>query len=50
MGEGSESKPFAIIRDSEATLTDRKIKPNELAISHDQCVYVRGLTNPIQIN
>ena len=50
MGEGSESKPFAIIRDSEAKLTDRKIKPNELAISHEQCVYVRGLTNPIQIN
>ena len=50
MGEGSESKPFAIIRDSEAKLTDRKINPNELAISHEQCVYVRGLTNPIQIN
>ena len=50
MGEGSESKPFAIIRDSEVKLTDRKINPNELAISHEQCVYVRGLTNPIQIN
>ena len=43
MGEGSESKPFAIIRNSDAKLTDRKINPNELAISHDQCVYVRGL-------
>lgn len=45
MGEGSESKPFAIIRNSDATLTDRKINPDELAISHDQCVYVRGLRN-----
>ena len=45
MGEGSESKPFAIIRNSDAKLTDRKINPNELAISHDQCVYVRGLRN-----
>ena len=45
MGEGSETQPFAIIRDSEAKLTDRKIKPMELAVSHDQCVYVRGLGN-----
>lgn len=45
MGEGSESKPFAIIRNSDAKLTDRKINPNELAISHDQCVYIRGLRN-----
>ena len=46
MGEGSESKPFAIIRNSDAKLTDRKINPNELAVSHDQCVYVRGLSSP----
>lgn len=45
MGEAAESKPFAIIRNSEATLTDRKINPNELTVSHDQCVYVRGLRN-----
>lgn len=48
MGEGSESKPFAIIRNSDAKLTDRKINPNELAVSHDQCVYVRGLRNAPQ--
>lgn len=46
MGEGAESKPFAIVRDSGATLTDRKINPSEMAISPDQCVYVRGLSNP----
>ncbi len=46
MGEAAESKPFAIIRNSGAKLTDRKISPMEVAISPDQCVYVRGLTNP----
>jgi len=46
MGEGAESKPFAIVRNSEARLTDRKILPAETAISPDQCVYVRGLSNP----
>ncbi|MFQ5782259.1 MAG: coenzyme F420-0:L-glutamate ligase [Nitrosopumilus sp.] len=45
MGEGAESKPFAIVRNSGAKLTDRKINPSEMAISPDQCVYVRGLTN-----
>ena len=45
MGEASESKPIAIVRDSGAKLTDRRIKPNEVAVSHDQCVYVRGLKN-----
>jgi len=43
MGEGGESKPFAIVRDSRIKLTDRKINPSEMAISFDQCVYVRGL-------
>ena len=45
MGEGSESKPISIIRNSGAKLTDRKISSNEVAISHDQCVYVRGLNS-----
>ncbi len=43
MGEGSDSKPYALVRDSGARLTDRKINPSEVAISHDQCVYIRGL-------
>jgi coenzyme F420-0:L-glutamate ligase len=46
MGEGAESKPFTIVRNSDAKLTDRKINPSEMAISPDQCVYVRGLSNP----
>jgi len=44
MGEAAESKPFAIVRDSGAQLTDRKINPSEMAISPHQCVYVRGLS------
>jgi len=46
MGEAAESKPFAIVRNSGAKLTDRKVIPSEMTISPDQCVYVRGLTNP----
>ena len=46
MGEGAESKPFAIVRNSGATLTDRRINSLEMAIDPDQCVYVRGLSNP----
>lgn len=45
MGEGSELMPIAIVRDSGARLTDRKIKQSEVAVSYDQCVYVRGLKN-----
>jgi F420-0:gamma-glutamyl ligase len=46
MGEGAESRPFAIVRGSGAKLTDRKINSSEMAIAPEQCVYVRGLTNP----
>jgi len=45
MGAGSQSIPVAIVRDSGAKLTDRKINQNEVAVSYDQCVYVRGLKN-----
>ncbi len=45
MGEGGESRPIAIVRNSGAKFTDRKILKKEMAISHDQCVYVRGLRN-----
>lgn len=43
MGEGSDATPCALIRDSQARLTSRKIGENEMAISYEQCVYVRGL-------
>lgn len=42
MGEGSESRPFAIVRNSGVKFTDRVIHPLEMAIPSDQCVYVRG--------
>lgn len=42
MGEGSESTPVAVIKNSGVKLTDRKIRTDEMAISFDQCVYVRG--------
>jgi len=45
MGEGSESQPIAIIRDSECELTNRNIFYNEMSISHEQCVYVRGFSD-----
>ena len=44
MGEGSESQPIAIIRDSECELTNRNISYNEMSVSHEQCVYVRGFS------
>jgi hypothetical protein len=47
MGEGSELQPIAVIRDSQCELTSRIISHNEMAISHDQCVYVRGFTNKL---
>ena len=45
MGEGSESQPIAIVRDSECELTSRKIEPTEMSISHEECVYVIGFSN-----
>jgi coenzyme F420-0:L-glutamate ligase len=43
MGEGSDAIPCVLIRDSDARLTDRKIGEDDMAISYEQCVYVRGL-------
>jgi coenzyme F420-0:L-glutamate ligase len=43
MGESNEATPMVLIKNSQVRLTDRKLRENEMAISHDQCVYVRGL-------
>jgi coenzyme F420-0:L-glutamate ligase len=43
MGEGSDGTPIALIKNSDAKITDRKIGQKEMAISYDQCVYIRGL-------
>lgn len=43
MGEGSESRPYAVISGSGAKMTARRVASGETAVPHDQCVYVRGL-------
>lgn len=43
MGEGPESTPIVVIKNTGVKMTDRKIKKQEMCVSHDQCVYVRGL-------
>jgi len=48
MGEGSESQPFAIIKNSGARLTSRKIHHQEMTISHDQCVFMRSFKNKLK--
>lgn len=45
MGEGDESTPIAIIKNSGAALTDRRIRPDETTVSSEMCVYVRGFQN-----
>jgi len=45
MGEGDDLHPIAIVRDSGCKLTNRKINPNEMIISHEQCVYIRSFSN-----
>ena len=43
MGEGAESRPYAVIKGSNAGMTSRRAGPGEVAIPHDQCVYMRSL-------
>lgn len=47
MGEGSDVTPCVLIRDSDVRLTDRKMREYDMAISYEQCVYVRGLGTAI---
>lgn len=49
MGEGAESVPFVIIRDSGVPLTGRRPGPSETAVPAEQCVYVRGLSSPAAV-
>ena len=43
MGEAGELIPLAIIRESGAKLTDRRISSEETTIPYDECIYFRGL-------
>lgn len=45
MGEGSESTPIVIIKNSGAKITTRRIMPDEMSISSDLCVYMRSFDN-----
>ncbi|MFM8658630.1 MAG: coenzyme F420-0:L-glutamate ligase [Candidatus Nitrosotenuis sp.] len=45
MGEGSESTPITIIKESGTKITTRKIRNDEMAISSELCVYMRGFAN-----
>lgn len=45
MGEGAESRPYAIIKNSGARLTGRRISAGEVAVARDQCVYARSMKN-----
>ena len=45
MGEGDDLNPIAIVRNSQSELTDRKITPEEMIISYEQCVYIRSFLN-----
>lgn len=49
MGEGAESIPFVVIRDSGIPLTGRRPGPSETAVPAWQCVYVRGLSSPAAV-
>lgn len=43
MGEGSDSTPFAVVKDAAVKMTHRRVSSAEMAISPQLCVYVRGL-------
>jgi F420-0:gamma-glutamyl ligase len=45
MGETSESTPVVIIRGSGLTIVDRAVETKDLAITGDECVFIRGLSN-----
>ena len=45
MGEGNDLHPVAIVRDSDCKLTNRKIIPEDMVISYEQCVYIRSFLN-----
>ncbi len=44
MGETSESTPMVIVRNSGLTIIDKPVKPEDLAIEDDKCIFIRGLS------
>jgi len=45
MGEGADSKPIAIIRNSNVKIVSKIIKYYEMNIPYEQCIYIRGLNS-----
>lgn len=43
MGESDESIPIVIVRNLAVRMSERMLTWRDLAIPHDQCIYVRGL-------
>jgi len=43
MGESDESIPIVVVRNLNVAMSDRALDWNDLAISSEQCIYVRGL-------
>jgi coenzyme F420-0:L-glutamate ligase/coenzyme F420-1:gamma-L-glutamate ligase len=49
MGETDESIPIVIARNTSIRMVDRKISRKELAVHHDECIFVRGLRGSSQL-
>ncbi len=43
MGEGAESTPLAIVRNSGAKMTGKRANPDTAAVSYEKCLYMRAL-------
>ncbi len=46
MGESDESIPVVMVRNFNVRMSDKTFSWKDLAIPHDQCIYVRGFRNP----
>lgn len=47
MGESDDSIPVVIVRNFNVEMSDKTFSWKDLAIPHDQCIYVRGLKDSI---
>ena len=45
MGEVDEGIPVVLVRNTGLKMTDRPIKRSKIAIHHDECIFVRGLSS-----
>ena len=43
MGEGAESTPLAIVRNSGTTITGKRVKSDTAAVPYEKCLYMRAL-------